>query len=134
MSLLSKLLQLDLFADHTGTVVPVANERRKKPRPGGWELADHACRHCLGRVLVRRDAKGDPIESRCAECGATAAGGHREICCCGADCGTLGHILECFKNPEISQAVPQEILVRERPVADKVEERRLAKPVGIREF
>lgn len=129
------LLQLDLFAEARpaalAAVVAALVPKRKRPLPGGggWELADHACRHCLGRVLQRR-VRGVTVEVRCAECGAAASGGHAEVCCCGAECGTLGHVLECFRNQEVSQSVPQEVLVRERPVDVVTEVRRRPKLVG----
>jgi hypothetical protein len=79
-----------------------------------WEVADHACRHCLGRVLQRL-VRGVTVEVRCAQCGARADGGHLALCCCGAEAGALDYPLECFKNPHVSIDVPHEILVRERP-------------------
>lgn len=134
MNLLQRILQLDLFGD-LAHEVPLTAPTTRRPRSfvGGWEVADHACRHCLGRVLQRK-VKGVAVEVRCAECGAHAEGVASAICCCGAECGTLGHILECFRNPDVSAAVPQEILVRERPVEDKPEARRQAKPVGMKNY
>lgn len=132
MSLLSRIAQLDLFGTDGG-----GSRAQKKSRPNyaaGWELVDHACRNCLGRVLVRRDHKGEPVETRCAECGTRAAGGYLEICCCGADCGALGRVLECFPNPEVTPAVPQEVLVRERPIEATDIERRTARPVSVKGY
>jgi hypothetical protein len=54
------------------------------------------------------------VEVLCAECHKTAAGEPPAICCCGADCGALGMALECFSNPDRSEANPQVIMVRER--------------------
>jgi hypothetical protein len=81
--------------------------------PVKWELTDHACRYCLGRVL-RRERSSAEVEVRCAECGKTAQGEHTALCCCGADCGTLGQALECIRNPHANEANPQEVMVRER--------------------
>ncbi|HEX7641970.1 MAG TPA: hypothetical protein VF472_07110 [Burkholderiaceae bacterium] len=78
-----------------------------------WELTLHACRFCFGRVL-QRSRRGVPVEVLCAECHETAPGGPLSICCCGADCGALGHALECFSNPQRSEANPQVVMVRER--------------------
>jgi hypothetical protein len=77
-----------------------------------WELTAHACRFCFGRVL-QRTKRGKVIEVLCAECHQTAPGEPSAICCCGADCGALGRALECFSNPERSEANPQVIMVRE---------------------
>ena len=93
-------------------------EKTKENRGGGilkrrWELSPHACRFCFGRVL-QRTKRGKVVEVVCAECHKTAPGGPTAICCCGADCGALGQALECFSNPERSEANPQVIMVRER--------------------
>ena len=91
-----------------------AKEGRGDTRSGRrWELTAHACRFCFGRVLQCTKV-GKEIEVLCAECHKTAPGGPRAICCCGADCGALGHALECFRNPEPNEANPQVIMVRER--------------------
>lgn len=77
----------------------------------GWALSPHACRHCLGRVLV---SQIDGVDvARCAECEASAIGVHRALCCCGSSFGANGQILECYLNPTVSKAVPQIVLVRE---------------------
>ena len=82
-------------------------------RKGGWEFTDHACRHCMGRVM-RRESSDEPAENRCAECGQTALGDSHALCWCGVEVKGHGHVFECFQNPNISTATPQEILVRER--------------------
>lgn len=101
--------QFKLFAS---APEPEAPMRKKRPVPISWRVADHACRFCFGRVL-ERVSKGNIVEVRCAECGQHSLGGPEEICCCGTDCGVLGWALECFKNPNISAEVPQQIMVRE---------------------
>lgn len=83
-------------------------------RKGGWEFTDHACRHCMGRVMRREDPKGPP-ENRCAECGQFALGDEHALCWCGVDIKGHGPVFECFRNPTITTATPQQILVRERP-------------------
>ena len=96
-----------------------------------WEVVDHACRHCGGRVLVRNIGK--KILARCAECGATGDNGHASVCCCGADLGALGRVLECVRNPAISKASPYQVLVRERLVEKDAEAApaRTSKPVRV---
>ncbi|MCE3602725.1 hypothetical protein LXA47_03815 [Massilia sp. P8910] len=133
MSIIAKLLQLDLFGAPANVVPAGLKRTRVAAAVTGWDLVDHACRHCLGRVLMRRHRDGT-VEARCAECGAHSEDGIREVCCCGAECGTLGHVLECFRNPAITPSVPQEILVRERLVVEQRRERRRPKLVGHRDF
>jgi hypothetical protein len=106
--------QLALFDDAGNSDMSRVPVRRRPVAPASWRISDHACRHCLGRVLVR-SVRGMPVESRCAQCGARADGGASSLCCCGADCGALGYALECYKNPNVSKEVPHEIMVRERP-------------------
>lgn len=44
-----------------------------------YEMTDHLCRHCRGRILH----DGDTLY-RCAECGASVDGDdHEALCCCG---------------------------------------------------
>lgn len=78
-----------------------------------WAVSDHACRFCFGRVLERAHHNGLAMV-RCSECGKHALGGVEEICSCGADCGALGHALECAKNPNICPEIPQQIMIRAR--------------------
>lgn len=106
------LQQIPLF-DAEGTVVPNTVPFRKRPvTPPAWTLVDHACRYCFGRVLGRK-VRGKIVEVRCAECGKGEQGEAASICCCGMECGALGHALECFRNPSPSAENPQEIMVRE---------------------
>lgn len=91
----------------------------KKPRrvriSGGWELTDHSCRHCMGRVLKRTNPDGTVVV-RCAECGHSTAGEESAICWCGESIRGHGSVFECIRNPAKSDAAPQEVLVREKPV------------------
>lgn len=91
-----------------------------------WELTDHACRRCFGRVLERvGPGEGGELraEFRCAECGATATGQVEAACCCGAEERTDGRGarmfarslgLECVRNPEPTDELPLQVLVRQR--------------------
>jgi hypothetical protein len=81
-------------------------------------MTDHACHHCLGRVLQRL-VRGVAVEVRCAQCGARANGGYLALCCCGAECGALDYPLECFKNPDLSVQLPHEVMVRETRRRDR---------------
>ena len=103
-----------------------------------WEIVDHACRHCLGR-LVRSVKLDRSVVHRCCECGASEEGNNENLCWCGAVALGQGKMFECFPNPNKSSSVPQEILVRERPILRGVralekEPRRLANPVRIKEY
>ena len=86
-------------------------------RSRGWEFTDHACRHCMGRVLRRTFDDGSPAENCCAECGQTALGDEHALCWCGVEVKPHGHVFECFRNPTPSVTNPQQILVRERKAA-----------------
>jgi LSD1 subclass zinc finger protein len=73
-----------------------------------FELSDHVCRFCLGRILHR-----GATAVRCADCGATADSMDR-ICACGVrekSGKPLG--LKCVPNPNPSPAVPFEVIVGE---------------------
>lgn len=128
--------QMGLFGDPpepAPVYKPLPKKNRVDTGRTGWELVDHACRLCLGRIVVRRQ-RGVTVEARCCECGQHAFGDIADVCCCGADCGTAGRVLECFRNPDITPSVPQEVLVRERVVVERRGERRQAKPVGSKDF
>ena len=97
--------------------------RKPVKAPPRWSLSDHACRFCFGRVL-QREERGKIVEVRCAECGKAAPGAAHTVCCCGADYGALDRVLECFRNPNMTEAIPQEILVRERALsAEEIQEK-----------
>jgi hypothetical protein len=123
-----RVFQFDLF-DPTATKDAGEPEAVKRPRlSAGWQLANHACRFCFGRVL-QRVAGGRVVEVRCAECGKSADGLPRMLCCCGAECGDLGYVLECVRNRNVTNEVPHEILVRERLVPVTTEVRPASRPV-----
>jgi hypothetical protein len=77
-------------------------------RPKHWEISDHICRFCLGRVLHR----GATV-FRCADCAATADAADR-ICACGVrekSGRPLG--LKCVPNQNRTPAMPFEIVIGE---------------------
>lgn len=103
-----------------------------------WEIVDHACRHCSGRLVRSAKYEGSVVH-RCCECGASVDGDNENLCWCGAEVLGHGKIFECFPNPNKSPAIPQEILVRERPVIKedsgfKQAARRFTNPVHIEGF
>lgn len=79
-----------------------------------WELSDHACGHCFGRVLAAEDAhRSDDARwrYRCAECGHSGVGSVASMCCCGTIIGGKPG-LECVRNPAPTKEFAQEVLVR----------------------
>lgn len=109
-----------------------SEHNKKKKGSSGWEFTDHACKHCMGRVL-RRVNPGGVVVVRCAECGASATGEHEALCWCGVEVRQHGNIFECYRNPEVSLGVPQEILVREKPIVklERRSEPRRSNPVRV---
>lgn len=63
---------------------------------------------------MRRVNPDGVVVVRCAECGASAEGEHHALCWCGVEVRGHGAVFECFRNPSVTAATPQEILVRER--------------------
>jgi hypothetical protein len=112
--------------------------RQTQPDTLLWEIVDHACKHCLGRLVRSEKLKGSAVH-RCCECGASEDGDNENLCWCGAEVLGQGKIFECFPNPNKSPSVPQEILVRERPIIKgdktlKQAARRFVNPVHIEGF
>ncbi len=112
-----------------------AERPRKKRTSTGWEFTDHACRHCMGRVMRRVNADGTAVV-RCAECGASAVGEHGSLCWCGVEVRGHGSVFECFRNTAVSMSTPQEVLVRERKIvrAPPKEAPRRSNPVRMNEY
>ena len=123
-------MQASLFDDTQETTK--YRKKREKHVSSGWEFTDHACRHCLGRIVKRQNANGTHVV-RCAECGKSATGEHSALCWCGAEVSGHGHIFECFRNPNVSAATPQEVLVREKPIVSSPDRAQIRKsnPVKI---
>jgi hypothetical protein len=129
--------QISLFGDgcdEEPLEQPLQQAVKRARSSTGYQLAPHACRFCFGRVL-QRVARGQVVEVRCAECGAHALGAARDICCCGADCGDMGFVLECVRNPNVSKENPHEILVRERRTKRREEVAApVVRPVNVRDY
>jgi len=79
-----------------------------------WELLDHCCQYCLGRLVQSTDETTGQKTVMCVECEASAIGEHDALCCCGVEAGALGRVLECIRNPVKSPQAPQVVLVREK--------------------
>lgn len=101
-----------------------------------FELLDHCCRVCGGRLLQR--GAGESVQIRCAECGAIAevAAGQRQpytaLCFCGqrlangADAG-----LRCKRSDHRSPERPQELVVHQEPVKAGMRARPAARPIRV---
>jgi len=79
-----------------------------------WEIVDHVCRVCLGRVLRRVDDEGG-IHVVCSNCGLEGTGSHRAICACGIDGrASKEGKLQCAANPNPNPVFPAQIIVSEK--------------------
>lgn len=77
-----------------------------------WELIDHMCRLCYGRLLRRNDGQGRQV-IHCAECDAEVSGQVEHLCVCGARTPNGRYLLglRCGVNPEQSAASPMRMVV-----------------------
>jgi hypothetical protein len=97
---------------------PIDAARRQSPPPlpiaNGWEITDHLCLHCMGRIL-RRVGSEDRVEVRCSNCGAVAEGKPQAICWCSFRLkdGRQVQRFKCQRNENPSPDMPGEIEVRE---------------------
>jgi hypothetical protein len=84
-----------------------------------WDITDHVCRRCLGRLLEREEA-GRKIY-RCADCGASGEGHVSDLCTCGVTLKTGKRVsFQCVPNRAKSDAYSAEIVSAFGPVdADK---------------
>lgn len=85
-----------------------------------WEITDHVCRRCMGRVLKQIDTEGAE-RHRCSNCGAENIGYVDEVCCCGMKTREVvkgGEIvqmsrpvgLRCAVNPAPTPQYPSEVI------------------------
>jgi hypothetical protein len=108
-----------------------------------WDLTDHACRHCHGRLLSGVDTLGLPV-FRCAQCGAMHAQPDEkskaklgplartveELCCCGMRVGAR-QTMRCERLPSMAEGSGMpEVGVRQRDVRVKSEPRMPRYAVG----
>jgi hypothetical protein len=80
----------------------------------GWEITDHVCLRCIGRIL-RRVGSDDTVEVRCSNCGLVGAGKPQAICWCGflMKEGRQTQRFKCHRNENPSPEMPGEIEVME---------------------
>lgn len=75
-----------------------------------WELTEHICGQCLGRVLERTADDGTVI-ARCPDCEIEKPGGHRSICTCGLTLRTgKAAGFYCARNDKHKPGKTQEIV------------------------
>lgn len=81
-----------------------------RPAAEVWELIDHVCKHCFGRLLQRHDEDG--VTVRCAECETEVRGAVGGLCACGAKLpnGRLAG-LKCKVNPSPTLEQPARVVV-----------------------
>ena len=72
-----------------------------------YDLVDHVCKHCLGRLLY------DPWRevTLCPDCGAETNGTPESACMCGP-------VFMCAKNPAPGPSNPAAIVAMERPAVN----------------
>lgn len=77
-----------------------------------WILVDHACRICLGRLLVRTGDNGEKYV-KCAECETEVRGSHSALCCCGAKAHDKVPVgLRCQRNDTPTPESPSRVMVK----------------------
>jgi hypothetical protein len=80
-----------------------------------WNLTEHVCRECLGRIVVRAGCRIKKIH-RCASCGLEAAGPVEKICACGCRLKEGSDVVyQCVPNSNPSPGFPVEITVAPVP-------------------
>jgi hypothetical protein len=77
----------------------------------GWDITDHACRRCLGRILSRHTDGGETVVE-CANCGLTAVGDPATICGCGMKRGKYAQ-LRCVRLDRPVPGVAAQVVVME---------------------
>lgn len=79
-----------------------------------WNLTDHVCRACMGRVVRRRTADGGGLLRyyRCTNCGAeTRARTVSSLCACGIKLNTGRDAgIRCVRNDNPRPECPSEIV------------------------
>jgi hypothetical protein len=76
-----------------------------------WNITNHVCAACLGRVL----SSDDGMTCRCSNCGLEKTR-IKDLCCCGMrlksnrDAG-----IRCVTNPNRTPEMPAEIIATEAP-------------------
>ena len=108
-----QLVLAGVAGSHRVSGKTLVKRRKRFRRDGHWEISDHSCKHCMGRLLRRQLVDGTETH-RCCECGASEPGDHTKLCWCGVEVRGHGRVFECYRNREQSDATPHEVLVRER--------------------
>lgn len=109
--------------DLAGRAVPGKQKAAAAPRPratalGLWQITDHVCSECMGRVLIRMD--GDQAGLiRCSMCAREGSGDVESVCACGGRIDPAVDVgFRCAPNHHRSFEQPYEIVVvRAEPVS-----------------
>ena len=115
---------IPVFVDGKG--VPIVDHTSEPAHGTRFEIIDHLCLRCLGRLLRRRLPGRKPrYEIICSNCQETSLveGDEPINCWCHKTAGMYGKIFECFKNSKPCTSLPNVILVREKPHVMKAPER-----------
>ena len=76
-----------------------------------WEIENHLCRRCLGRVLSKPDVKTGGRVYRCSNCGIEGRGKIDNLCCCGVKInGRRDAVIRCVVNTQQDAEFPGEIV------------------------
>lgn len=84
---------------------------------GQFEMTDHVCSVCLGRILMH--VASGQREFVCSNCGIKGTSVVRSICCCGLRVPGMGRHdfrdagIRCQRNPNPTPEVPAQIIARE---------------------
>jgi hypothetical protein len=81
-----------------------------------YQLTQHVCRICFGRILSRVGAEGAPGKRifRCADCGAEKDGHHASVVCvCGVKLNARNAAIRCVPNEHRRPEFPFEICARQ---------------------
>lgn len=76
-----------------------------------WEVTQHVCGVCFGRLLVRDSTTDETTIIRCADCGIEMEGDVKGLCSCGSRLNTGRDAgFRCEKNPDHLPGVTQQIV------------------------
>lgn len=98
----------------TNYALPRTHSQAKQDTPTQWELTDHCCRICFGRVLKRTTFDRRKIY-RCSNCETEVVGDSSQcLCCCGIKLRTNKDAgIRCIVNPSRTPENPSYIVAEQ---------------------